>query len=129
MATPRHRTIKEELRELGSKYPELRDPDAKVTKTAKAVYDAYVKLGRPPGLYTQWKAVSRLIEVKPSLVGGQKKPAPQASVPADVEALAKRMGVKDPVGAMQRFEQRTAATKDAAPSLVDILRRSPSSHA
>jgi len=125
MTTPRHRTIKEELRELGSKYPDLRDPSAKLTKTAKAVYDAYLKLGQPPGPYTQLKAVSRLIEVKPSLVGDQKKAAP---VPADVEALAKRMGVKDPVGAMQRFEQRTAATKDAAPSLVDILRRSPSSH-
>ena len=123
------RTIKRQLQDLGEKYPELRDPDAKVTKTAKAVYDAYVKLGQPPGPYTQLKAVSRLIEVKPELVGGQKKAVSKPNVPADVEALAKRMGVKDPVGAMQRFEQRTAATKDAVPSLVDILRRSPSSHA
>ena len=124
MSTP-YRSIKQQLQALGEKYSDLRDPDARLTKIAKAVYDAYVAQGQPPGAYTQLRAVSRLIEVKPDLVGGQKKTAPKPNVPADVEALAKRMGVADPLGAMARFEQRTAATKDAVPSLVDVLRRSP----
>jgi hypothetical protein len=122
--TEPYRPIKRQLRDLGEQYPALRDPDARLTKIAKSVYEAYVAQGQPPGAYTQLRAVSRLLEVKPDLVGGQKKAAPQPSIPADVAALAKRMQVKDPLGAMARFEQRTAATKDAAPSLVDILRRS-----
>jgi len=118
------RTIKQQLQDLGEQYPSLRDPSAKLTTTAKAVYDAYVKLGSPPGPYTQLRAVNRLIEVKPELVGGQKKAVPKSNVQADVEALARRMGVADPLGAVERFEKRHDETPGTAPSsLLDLLRR------
>jgi hypothetical protein len=128
-------TIKQELSALGNKYPGLRNPDTTASKAAKAVYEAFVKDGQPKGYYTGLKAVKAVLDVRPDLLGAPPKPVPQASVPADVAALAARMlpfsdkhpDEKTPgqraLGAMERFNLRTATAKDTAPSLVDVLRR------
>ena len=119
MSAPRHRTIKQELSELGDKYPRLRNPDTTATKATRAVYDAFVKDGQPEGLYTQLKATKSVLEIRPDLLGAPPK-AVQLS-PEDVKAqdLAKRMGVKDADGAMRRFMARKV--DNPSPSLLHAL--------
>jgi hypothetical protein len=111
--------IKQELSELGDKYPWLRDPDTTASKAAKAVYDSFVKDGQPKGYYTGLKAAKAVLDVRPDLLGAPPKPVQLSPGEVKAQELAKRMGVKDADEAMRKFMARKV--DHPTPSLLDAL--------
>lgn len=123
--------VRSQLAALYAAYPELRDPQHPLTQRAVAFKNVLISMGEPGNASkTDLDAILRAVAdsramlarpapgtsaARQTSVGGQiaATPAPSARLAAvepevseAAKALASRMGIKDPGGAMKRFEER-----------------------
>ena len=125
-----------QLQALVNKYPVLNNPQHPLAQTTQQAYQLLLQNGYPAGPATLLDAAKTAIAERPDLIveqysqtagareqsrqdgtrrassgqmGGSRQDAPrtaQNKVTPEQQALANRMGVKDPAGAMTRFRKR-----------------------
>ena len=123
--------IDRQLNAIVERYPVLRDPNHALAQHANAVYSALLGQGYPQGKATLLEAAKTAITDRPDLViqlntstttrraaatgqtGASHRSTPvdtgehKVKEPGEAElAVARRMGVKDPKGAKERFLKR-----------------------
>ena len=125
-----------QLNALVNKYPVLNNPQHPLAQTTQQAYQLLLQNGYPAGPATLLDAAKTAIAERPDLIaeqysqtagareqsrqdgtrrassgqmGGTRQDAPRTQttkVTPEQQALANRMGVKDPAGAMTRFRKR-----------------------
>ena len=128
-----------QLNALVNKYPVLNNPQHPLAQTTQQAYQLLLQNGYPAGPATLLDAAKTAIAERPDLIaeqyaqagnareqsrqdgtrrassgqmGGTRQDAPrtaQTKVTPEQQALANRMGVKDPAGAVARFRKRQDA--------------------
>jgi len=128
-----------QLQALVNKYPVLNNPQHPLAQTTQQAYQLLLQNGYPAGPATLLDATKTAIAERPDLIaeqytqasqareqsrqdgtrraqsgqmGGARQDAPRTQTPKvtpEQQALANRMGVKDPAGAMTRFRKRQDA--------------------
>ena len=134
--------------QLANTYPDFQNPQSELFAAARAEKNSLIQQGwHPQSWDTTLTAMQNAVLNNPQMVrasstvgelnrqsavsagqaprasgrsGGPAKPATQELSP-EALALSKRMGVKDPVGALKRFKERQAAGRSEISPLIETI--------
>ena len=153
-AAQHHQMIAGQLQAVYAKYPVLTDPSQPLTQAAMQAKMALVRLGHPAqSPATDLEAIKLAIVDNPGLIqptsgssssgGGGRAPqqgidgatsrrphqtttSPSRPISQKERDIAQRMGIKDPVESLKRFEKRLAEQRSGiSPMVAQIVREEP----
>src|SRR3989442_26748 len=138
--------VTQQLAVLYQRYPELSDPQNPLTQRAVAFKNVLIQMGGQNSRQTDLDAILRAVADSRDLISKPASQAPPARVAAasgqigamhraasapkptpgvsDAEAsVAKKMGIKDPKGALERFQKRQDEGRSTvSPTIVSAVR-------